>query len=386
MDRQQLKDTLKKYMAIPRLSGYEHEAADAFAADLSAYTDDVTTDRAGNVIARFPGSDPGAPTVMVFAHMDSIGFIVTNIDEDGFLRLDRVGGVPEKALQGLDVRVRSEDGTWHDGVIGMKAYHVLDDPQKGRSDPIPSLFVDLGACSRAEVQAAGIQVGCPVVYGAHFKELMNDRVSGSYTDGASGMTTLLALAEMLRADAEAAGSADDAAVGAGSSADSRPARRATVCLAGTVMEEYNARGAMLAQRTAHADMAICLLGPGAGDTPDLRGTNLVRLGGGIGVNMMNFHGKGTLNGNIIHAGMFDCLKKSAEQTGIPIQRQAARGALSDTAYLQLEDLGVACMDMGTPDRYSHGPMEVLDMKDLERCAVLVHRFLLNIDRDFDLRR
>ena len=375
MDRQQLKDTLKKYMAIPRLSGYEREAAEAFAADLSAYTDDVTTDRAGNVIARFPGSDPGAPTVMVFAHMDSIGFIVTNIDEDGFLRLDRVGGVPEKALQGLDVRVRSEDGTWHDGVIGMKAYHVLDDPQKGRSDPIPSLFVDLGACSRAEVQAAGIQVGCPVVYGAHFKELMNDRVSGSYTDGASGMTTLLALAEMLRADADA-----------GCTADGLPARRATVCLAGTVMEEYNARGAMLAQRTAHADMAICLLGPGAGDTPDLRGTNLVRLGGGIGVNMMNFHGKGTLNGNIIHAGMFSCLKKSAEQTGIPIQRQAARGALSDTAYLQLEDLGVACMDMGTPDRYSHGPMEVLDMKDLERCAVLVHQFLLNVDRDFDLRR
>lgn len=365
MKRVQLKAVLKKYMSIPRLSGYEGEAAEAFAADLAAYTENVIRDRAGNVIASFPGCDPAAPSVMVFAHMDSIGFVVTYIDEHGFLRLDRVGGVPEKALQGLDVRVRSEDGTWYNGVIGMKAYHVLDDPQKGRSDPIPSLFVDLGAQSRQQVQDAGIQVGCPVVYGAHFKELMGDRISGTYTDGASGMTSLLHLASLLRED---------------------EGRASTVYLVGTVMEEFNARGAMLAQRSVHADMAICLMGPGAGDTPDLEGTNLVRLGGGIGVNMMNFHGKGTLNGNIIHAGMLACLKKSAQQTGIPLQRQAARGALSDTAYLQLEDLGVACMDLGTPDRYSHGPMEVLDLRDLERCAVLLHQFVCNVDSGFTLGR
>ena len=365
MDRLQLKELLKKYMSIPRLSGYEREVADTFAADLSVFSENVTIDWAGNVIASFPGNDPDAPTVMVFAHMDSIGFIVTNIDEHGYLRFDRVGGVPEKALQGLDVRVRSENGTWHNGVIGIKAYHVLDDSGKGHVDSIPSLFVDLGADSREDVLDAGIQVGCPVVYGEHFKELMNDRISGTYTDGASGMTSLLHLAEFLKHDKD---------------------RAATVYITGTVMEEFNARGAMLAQRTAHADLAICLMGPGAGDTPDLYGTNLVRLGGGIGVNLMNFHGKGTLNGNIIHAGLLSALKDASARTGIPIQRQAARGALSDTAYLQLEDLGVACMDMGTPDRYSHGPMEVLDLKDLERCAPLVHSLLLHIDRSFERRR
>ena len=365
MDRLQLKEILKKYMKIPRLSGYEREAADTFAADLSAFSDDVTIDRMGNVIAAFPGNDPNTPSVMVFAHMDSIGFIITNIDEQGYLRLDRVGGVPEKALQGLDVRVRSENGEWHNGVIGIKAYHVLDDTGKSRVDPIPSLFVDLGADSREEVLAAGIQVGCPVVYGEHYKELMNDRISGSYTDGASGMTSLIHLATLLKEDKD---------------------RPATVFIVGTVMEEFNARGAMLAQRKVHADLAICLMGPGAGDTPDLYGTNLVRLGSGIGINMMNFHGKGTLNGNIIHSGLLCAFKKASDDTGIPIQRQAARGALSDTAYLQLEDLGVACIDMGTPDRYSHGPMEVLDLKDLERCAPLVHNVLLGINRDFELRR
>ncbi|GFI15605.1 putative aminopeptidase YsdC [Lachnospiraceae bacterium] len=364
MEREELKAKLKEYMEIPRLSGYEEKMARRFYEDMKQYAHKVETDQAGNVIAAFPGTDSSVPSIMIFAHMDTIGFVITCITPEGFLKVDRVGGVPEKVLQGLGVRVGSENGDYYPGVFGMKSYHVLASPEKERAEGIGNLFIDIGAASEEEVRALGIWPGCPVVYDAYYKELLNDRICGSYTDDASGLTTLLQIAETL----------------------SRTPHKASVYLSGTVMEEFNARGAMLAQRKAHADMAICLLGAGAGDTPDLKGSNNVMLGNGVSVNLFNFHGKGTLNGNIIPKPMLEHLKRSAEKTGIPIQRQAARGALSDSAYLQLEEGGIPCMDMGTPDRYSHSPMEVLDLKDLERTGELVIEFIMGIDKNFSLNR
>lgn len=349
---------------IPRLSGYEKEMSYKLQQDMQHYCSKVEIDNVGNVIATFPGNDPKVPSIMVFAHMDTIGFVITCIDPQGYLKIDRVGGVPEKVLQGLGVRVGTEDGKYYPGVIGMKSYHSLSNAEKEKADGIGSMYIDIGAKSAEEVQNLGIQVGCPVIYDAFFKEFLNDRVCGSYIDDASGLTSLNQIGEFL----------------------SQNSHKATVYLVGTVMEEYNARGAMLAQRKAHADMAICLLGAGAGDTPDLRGTNNVALGEGVSVNMFNFHGKGTLNGNIIPANMREHLKKSAVAAGIPIQRQAARGALSDTAYLQLEDNGIPCLDLGTPDRYSHSPMELIDLKDLERTGKLVIEFIMGLDSSFSLAR
>jgi len=364
MDRNELKLILKEYMQIPRLSGYEKEMAYRFQADLKKYTDEVFIDHIGNVIAKFPGTDPDAPSIMVFAHMDTIGFVITCITESGFLRIDRVGGVPEKALQGLQVLVGNEEGKYFNGVIGMRSYHTLGPKDKEKADPLSSLFVDIGAKSRQEVESLGIMVGCPVIYANHYAELLNDRIAGSYTDDASGLTSMIHIASMLK---------------------EKPVK-VTVYLVGTVQEEFNARGAMLAQRSVHADMAICLLGAGAGDTPDLAGSNNVKLGEGVSVTLFNFHGKGTLNGIIAHHGMFTLMKEAARISGIPIQRQASRGALSDTAYLQLEDMGVPCLDMGTPDRYSHSPMEVLDLKDLERTGILVYTFIDLLKPDFNCNR
>lgn len=364
MKKEELKFILKEYMQIPRLSGYEREMAYRYQKDMLQYTDDVQIDRIGNVIATFPGTDPKVPSIMVFAHMDTIGFIITSITEDGFLKIDRVGGVPEKALQGLQVLVGTEQNSYYNGVIGMRSYHTQSAKDKETVDSLAKLFVDIGAKCREEVLGLGIQVGCPVIYGNHYSELLNDRIAGTYTDDASGLTSMIHIASMLQ----------------------KKKTKATVYLVGTVLEEFSARGAMMAQRSVHADMAICLLGAGAADTPDLKGTNNVKLGEGVSVTLFNFHGKGTLNGNIAHQGMFSLMKKSSELTGIPLQRQASRGALSDTAYLQLEDMGVPCLDMGTPDRYSHSPLEVLDLSDLEKTGILVYTFIDSLSEEFNCNR
>ena len=112
MQLQELKQRLKEYMAIPRVSGYEKEMAYRLKEDLGKYTDDVKIDKIGNVIATFEGTQKNAPVLMIFAHMDTIGFVIKRIDKDGFIYVDRVGGVPEKILTGTPVRVGSEDGRY----------------------------------------------------------------------------------------------------------------------------------------------------------------------------------------------------------------------------------------------------------------------------------
>ncbi len=365
MELMNLKKKLKEYMAIPRVSGYEKEMAYALKKDLQKYTDDVYIDKIGNCIATFEGSEKDAPVLMIFAHMDTIGFVIKRIDSDGFIFVDRVGGVPEKVMTGTAVRVGSEDGKYHNGIFGTRAYHIMSSEEKAKADSLNDLFIDIGAGSDQEVFDLGIQVGCPVAYGEAYYDLINDRVSGSYIDAAAGMSNLIQVAEYLK--------------------DHKP--KATVRLVGTVWEEYSARGAMMANRSAKCDMAISILGPGAADTPDQKGkVSNVKMNDGVGVTMFNFHGKGTLNGNIIHKGMFELLKKAAEEKGIRIQRQAARGALSDTAYLALENDGIPCMDLGTPDRYSHSPLELIDTKDLKQTGELLCHFIDLLDKDFDLNR
>ena len=364
MELKQLKKKLKEYMAIPRVSGYEKQMAYALKKDMEEYSDDVCIDKVGNCIARFKGKDEGL-TLMVFAHLDTIGFVIKRIDPDGFIYVDRVGGVPEKVLTGTPVRVGSEDGKYYPGVFGTRAYHIMSNEEKAKADSLNDLFIDIGATSDSQLYDLGIEVGCPVAYGQAYYELLNDRVSGSYIDAAAGLCNLLQIGEHLK--------------------ENKP--KVNVCLVGTVWEEFSARGAMLANRSVNCDLAISILGPGAADTPDQRGkVSNVKMNNGVGINMFNFHGKGTLNGNIVHKGLFEAIKKSAAKNGIRIQRQAARGALSDTAYLALENDGIPCVDLGTPDRYSHSTLELIDTKDLLQTGELLCHFIDDLDKDFDLNR
>ena len=364
MELSERKQLLMEYMAIPRVSGYEGPMARRLRDDLAPWADEAYIDRVGNVISVFRGTDEQAPSVMVFAHMDTIGYIITYIDPDGFIKVDRMGGVPEKAVASSAVRVGTEDGRWADGIIAAKSYHVQTAEEKNRADTLAKMYIDIGAHSREEVRAQGIEVGCPVSYRPIAFELLNDRICGSYLDDASGMVTMVETARLLHDTSHAA----------------------TVYLVGTVWEEFNARGAMMAARSTHPGMAVCLLGPGAGDTPDLKGTTNVVMEGGPAVTLFNFHGKGTLNGCVAHKGMYELIKRAAAAEGLDLQRSAGRGALSDTAYIQLEDAGIPCLDMGCPDRYSHSPYECLSLKDHAATGRLLYRFLTSVGAQFALDR
>ena len=155
---------------------------------------------------------------------------------------------------------------------------------------------------------------------------------------------------------------------------------------GTVWEEFNLRGAMLAARDIKPDAAISLDVTLSGDTPDLNTRFDTKLGGGPCLQLYSFHGRGTLNGTIANEPLFRYAKKIAKEENISYQRFSALGLLTDTSYLQFENNGIACLEMGYPARYTHSPVEMCDMDDLTGLSKLVSAMLKKFDKNMDLKR
>ena len=356
--------TLKDFMLTPGPSGYESKIAYKLKDRLEPLCDELYLDRVGNVIAKIAGTGENLPRTMVFAHTDQLGFIVRRIEDDGYIQVDRLGGIPEKVLPGLKLSIRAEDGTWHKGVFGPKAHHATPPEEKYKVDFVTSLFVDIGAKSAEEVHQLNIFPGCPVIYAPQFEQLQGNRVTGTAVDNRGGCTALVGIAENLFTN--------------------RPS--CDVYLVGTVWEEFNLRGAMMAARSVKPDLAIMMDVTLAGDTHDLSSRFEDKLGRGPCVQLYSFHGRGTLNGTLPHEPLFKLCKQTAMDENIPLQRFAALGIITDAAYLQLEQEGVAILEMGFPARYTHTPVEVCDTGDIERLSDLVSAMMRRIDDTFQLNR
>lgn len=357
-------ELLQEFMMVPAPSGYEHEMADKMKSYLEKYCDHVEIDNLGNVIGTIEGKKKELPTLMVFGHMDSLGMIVRKVEKDGYVRVDRLGGLPEKVLPGTEFLVRTENGEWVTAVMGPKSHHITPAEEKYHVDKIASLALDLGAKSAQEVYDMGIYTGCPAVYKPRANMLGNGRVSGTAIDNRGACACLIKLAELLHKD--------------------KP--DCTVALVGTVQEEFNLRGAMMAARTVKPDIAIGVDVTLAGDTVDLNGYFDTSLGEGPCVQLYTFHSRGTLNGNLAHGPLFRLIRDTASEKGMKLQRTTGLGMLTDASYIQLEDKGVAVVDMGFATRYTHTPVEVCDPEDIERLAELISYVAKKIDGKFRLGR
>jgi len=353
---------VEELMLIPGLAGHEGRVAAAIRAHLDRMGLDSQIDRLGNLIATVEG-DPALPSVMVIAHMDQLGFVVRKVEADGLIRLERVGGVPERALAAQAVLISTPKGDLP-AVIGNKSHHATGPEEKYRVVPYAELTVDAGFASGEEARAAGVRIGDPVVYLPRVLDLAGGRIAGTAIDDRAGCAVLLALADRLTLR------------------QGGP----TVHLVWSVQEEFNLRGVVPAARALAPDIALQIDLVLACDTPDMAHRGEVALGGGPAMALHSFHGRGTLNGLIPHPALVRHLESVAEGAGIPLQRSAHTGALTETAYVQLEGEGIACLDLGFPMRYSHSALEVADVADLEALVDLLDAALAGIDEDFTLER
>ena len=363
MNSSQIKGHLKELCLIPGLSGYEDNVRKYLQQQLNLINVKSTTDILGNLICTLPGED-NYPSVMLFAHMDQLGFIVKKIEEDGFIRVERLGGIPEKALASQEVVIQTKKGNYINALIGNKSHHATSVEERYKVISYKDLFVDAGFSNKKEVVNNGIDIGSPITYAPSFKEIGSNFLAGTAVDDRAGCAVVLGVANQLK------------------DIDKRP----TVHIVFSVQEEFNLRGALPVAQTLKPDIAIQIDLMLSSDTPDMQLKGDVYLGKGPCMSMYSFHGRGTLNGLIPHPKLVKLFEEISKKNKINLQRSASTGILTDSSYVQLVEKGIASIDIGFPMRYSHSSKEVCDLRDLSDLENLLFYSITSIDKNLSLIR
>ena len=359
-------EELRYLTSIPALCGMEDRMITEMVTRFKPLADQVEVDRLGNVTATFLGRESEDPKLLFFAHLDELGLLVTKVEPNGFLRFDRVGGVPEKTLRSAFVDVHTIDGSASTlGFIGTHAHHLTPPDQKYIVPTTDKMYIDLGCSSAQEVKAKGIRAGSAVTYHPNFQQIGEYRVTGKAIDNRLGCLLLIALAEHLH----------------------KTPPKTTIYLTATVQEEFNIRGGMPVFTRLEPHAAICLDITSACDTPDLYQRYEISLGKGPAVLQMNFNGRGELAGVISNPNLTLLIEHTLEELHMPYQLQTIIGEVTDDGYtLVLGRYGVAMAHISIPMRYSHSPIETSDLRDIEAGIRLVKEIADRFDQHVDLSR
>jgi putative aminopeptidase FrvX len=343
-------------------AGNEDRMTAAVVAHLRSAGLEPVVDRLGQVAVSFGDREAG-PVVLVSAHLDELGLTVRALDDDGMLRIHRLGGIPERVLPGTRLVVHTRHGDLP-AVVGLKSHHLTPVEEKYVARPATELYVDIGAADRAEAEAAGIRVGDPITYAPAWDELVGGRFSGKSLDDRIGVAALLALVDRLR--------------------ENPPPMQVVVGF--SAQEEFNVRGTLALAARYAPDIAINLDIAPATDTPDLAGQGTVRLGAGPTLSRLSFHGRGTLGGLVPHPALVRAVEDAAAGARVPLQHDAMIGVITDAAFLPMATAeGVAAVGIGIPCRYTHAPIETVQLSDLEHCIELLAALIPRLS-DVDLAR
>jgi putative aminopeptidase FrvX len=282
--------------------------------------------------------------------MDEIGFIIRKIENNGFLRFERIGGVNTQILPGT--KVQSIDNTSVKGLIGVQSHHFMIPENKFKIPQIKEMYIDMGAISKEAVIKKGINVGNMFSFDDTWTEMSDRIVSSKAIDNRVGCSILLELAERL----------------------GETELEANIYMVGCVMEEFNIRGILPVIREIKPDIAIGIDITPACDTPDLD-YNDISLGLGPALTYMNFHGRGTLAGVLPDKKLMRMFENICTNCSIPYQREVAPGVVTENAYILFENEGTSVMNISIPTRYTHTAIETIDILDAERTAQLVRLFI-----------
>lgn len=345
--------TLKTLAETISVAGHEDELRDIVIELLKPYADELYTDSLGNVIAVKKGSGKGK--VMIAAHMDEIGLMVSHIDKNGFLRIQPIGGWNPLVLPGQRLLIKGSRGTIR-GVVGMTPPHILKEEEAKKIPDIKKLFVDVGATSKEEVEDMGIRVGSIAVIERTVEKIGEFRVTGRAFDDKVGVAALIHAFKETRP-----GDADFYAVV-------------------TVQEEVGLKGARVAAYRISPDVALAVDVTIAADVPGVPGESQVaKLGEGPAVKIMD--GKGG-TGLLAHPSVRDKLMEVAREKGIPFQLEILPGGTTDAAIIALNKEGVPAGTISVPTRYIHSPVEVLDLRDAVHTVKLMTGFVESVTGDW----
>jgi endoglucanase len=354
----QLRDRLAELTSLDAPVGFEEPVLRFVADQLKPLCAEVTCDVRGNVYGRLPGRDPNAPLVMLTAHADEIGFMVTSVRPDGFLRFTKLGHPTDMVLPGQRVRVLAREPL--EGVIGVKPGHVLSPDEARRTPAIDEMYIDVGATSAAEAVDWGVEPGTPAVFVGELTSTKNPaRVFGKCVDNRAGVLCVLEAARRLAAD--------------------RP--QCSVAFVIVVEEEVGLRGAEVAARKVQPDVLIAIDTVPSGGTPDLPpGALPWTIGAGPLLKVRETKGLST------HGPLRALVRETAAAEKIPVQVIVDTAGITDATSAQQASGDVAAMVIGLARRYSHSAVELCDLSDVQAIIDLTVATVRNIRNREQLQR
>lgn len=335
-------ELLKQLSEASGVPGREEQVRELIRAALGDLAADAQVDGMGNLIVRVPGPS-GAPTVMVSAHMDEIGFVVSHIDDDGFLRVHNLGGFDMRNLFARHVTVHTRGGQ-RIGVLnpGGKPIHISSAEERKKIPEMHDFVVDLGL--DAATVKAEVRVGDMVTLLVAYHDL-GEKVSGKALDDRTGCWILIETLRRLQ----------------------NPA--VNVAAVFSVQEEVGLRGATTGAFALEPDVGVALDTTLAVDTPGTpEHLAITRLGAGVGIKVSD-------SSMISNGWLVDTMAGLAEKDGIAYQFEVLFRGGTDAGAIQLSRSGVPSVTLSTPSRYVHTVTEMVAKADLEAGIALLTAFL-----------
>ncbi|HZJ56684.1 MAG TPA: M42 family metallopeptidase [Clostridia bacterium] len=333
-----MSDLLKRLTAAGGVSGDEGRVRAIIIEEITPLVDEVHIDRMGNVTGFKKGTTSNRK-VMLCAHMDEVGFIITGIEDNGMLKFATVGSIDSRILPSKRVRIGDNRVP---GVMGIKAIHLQEPAERKNAVKARQMYIDIGAGSKDEAERL-IKLGDYAVFDSELVYFGDGRVKSKALDDRVGCLTLI---ESLKGDYPF---------------------DLYACF--TVQEEVGLRGAKVAAYHIQPDIGLVVEGTTCSDVPGVEPhRHTTRMGNGPAISIADLASYGNKE-------MVTFLIECAENAGIPFQIKEGVTGGNDAGEIQRSRGGAMTAVISVPCRYIHSPSSVMDLKDLDNTVRLVKEFL-----------
>ena len=331
---------LKELCLVGAPSGFESEIVELSKKYMNAFGE-CKVDNRGNFICTKKGE---GLHFLLDAHMDQIGFVVTSIEDGGFLRVSKVGGIDRRIAPSQEVVVLGKEKVY--GVIGCKPPHLTDESEKDKAPKFEDLFIDTGLDKESLCEK--VEIGDFVVFKPYFEKLLGSNFTGTAIDDRAGMAIIIRAMEILN----------------------ERGSKSAVTAVFSVQEEVNGKGAGNASFYAEADEAIAV-DVSFASQPEVSGSKknaTMPLGGGA------FIGFAPILDRSISKGFVN----TAKRKNIPYSVEVMGGRTGTNAdEIVTAKLGTKTVTISPPIRNMHTTVEIVNGDDLENCARLIAEYILS---------
>lgn len=327
-------------------SGCEGEVERLIREELTGTPAELKTDRMGNLTAHLPGPE-GATRVMLSAHMDEVGFMITEIEEEGFLRFATLGGIDPRVLVGRAVTL-GDEGRRAAGVISCRGIHFQNAEERAKMPELKDMYIDIGVSSREEAEKL-VALGDFGTFDTPFLPFGKEQafLSGKALDDRVGCAVLI---ELLRAVADKHLPLD-------------------LWFAFTVREELGISGATVAANRIAPDIAMVLETTAMADLPNVpKCRRVADVGAGGVLSLLD-------RGTIYDRALVELALDTANKNNIPVQVKRFVSGGNDAMHIQRSGKGVRCLALSAPTRYLHAPVSVTKYSDITAMTALLTAML-----------